>query len=473
MLSWTAAYIAAEWVIRIAMLVYVPQRRTPAAARTWLLFVFFWPIVGLIVYWVFGRIHYPRRRIEEQARASRYVREAQDEMRSERAIAPPPLDAIAGRSAELVARLGDFAAWGGNRIELLADYRGSIDRLVADVDAARDHVHLLTYIFEDDATGRRVAAAIAGAARRGVRCRVLADAVGSKRGLARLGPDLRAAGVEVIPLLPVGLFRRGTARFDLRNHRKLTVIDGAIGYVGSQNVVEPEFIPGCPNEELVARVEGPVVAQLQAVILADRYFETGEIAQAERHFPHLPDAGGAAAQMLPSGPGYGRENGQTALVALIHAARERVVITTPYFVPDEAFLQALATASLRGVETRLIVSARSNQRLTDLAQRSYYERLLEAGIAIHQYEGRFLHAKHMTVDRSVALIGSTNIDIRSFALNCEASLLVYDATVVQALEAVQARYIAASRVLEPAAWAARPLGAKVVQNSARLADSLL
>src|SRR5262245_37979714 len=473
MLTWTTAYIVAEWVIRIAMLIYVPQRRTPAAARTWLLLVFFWPVVGLVVYWVFGRIYYPQRRIEEQARASRYVREAQAEMRTERAIEPPALDPLAARSAELTARLGDFDVWGGNRVELLDDYYGAIDRLVADIDAARDHVHLLTYIFEDDATGRRVAAAIAAAARRGVTCRVLADAVGSKRGLAHLGPGLREAGVEVIPLLPVGLFRRGTARFDLRNHRKLTVIDGAVGYVGSQNVVEPEFIPGCPNEELVARVAGPVVAQLQAVILADRYFETGEAAHDERHFPQIAAAGESAAQMLPSGPGYGRENAQTALVALIHAARERVVITTPYFVPDEAFLQALATASLRGVETRLVVSARSNQRLTQFAQSSYYDRLLDAGIAIHQYEPRFLHAKHMTVDRSVALIGSTNIDIRSFALNCEASLLVYDERVVQALAAVQARYIAGSRVVERAAWAERPLGARVVQNSARLADSLL
>jgi cardiolipin synthase len=473
MLSWTTAYIAAEWVIRIAMLVYVPQRRTPAAARTWLLLVFFWPLVGLVVYWVFGRIYYPRRRIEEQARASRYVREAQAEMRSERAIVPPPLDPRAERAAELAARLGDFEAWGGNRVELLADYRGSIDRLVADIDGARDHVHLLTYIFEDDATGRRVAEAIERAARRGVTACVLADAVGSKRGLARLGPGLRAAGVEVIPLLPVGLFRRGTARFDLRNHRKLTVIDGAVGYVGSQNIVEPEFIPGCPNEELVARVEGPVVAQLQAVILGDRYFETGHVAHEERHFPRIASAGDSPAQMLPSGPGYGRENGQALLVSLIHGARERVVITTPYFVPDDPFLQALATAALRGVETRLILSAHSNQRLTQFAQESYYEQLLEAGVAIHLYEPRFLHAKHMTVDQSVALVGSTNIDIRSFALNCEASLLVYDARVVRELEAVQARYIAASRVLEPAAWAARPLGRRVVQNSARLADSLL
>jgi cardiolipin synthase len=223
----------------------------------------------------------------------------------------------------------------------------------------------------------------------------------------------------------------------------------------------------------VARVEGPIVAQLQAVILADRYFETGRIADEERHFPRIAPAGASAAQILPSGPGYGRENGQTALVSLIHAARERVVITTPYFVPDETFLQALATAALRGVEARLIVSARSNQRLTQLAQASYYEQLLEAGIAIHLYEPRFLHAKHMTVDRAVALIGSTNIDIRSFALNAEASLLVYDPEVVRALEAVQARYLAASRTLEPARWAARSLGAKTVENTARLADSLL
>jgi cardiolipin synthase len=473
MLTWATLYYAAEWAVRIVMLVYVPQRRTTAAARTWLLLIFFLPFVGLVVYWLFGRIYYPRRRIEEQVRASQYVREAQAEMRAARRMDPPALDPLPAACADLARRLGDFEAWGGNRVELLEDYRGALDRLVADIDAARNHVHLLYYIFEDDATGRRVADAVARAAGRGVICRVLADAVGSKRGLKRLGPGLRAAGVEVTPLLPAGPFRHGAARFDLRNHRKLAVIDGRVGYVGSQNVVEPEFIPGCPNEELVARVEGPVVAQLQAVILADRYFETGHVADEERHFPQIPAAGGSAAQMLPSGPGYGRENGQTVLVSLIHAARERIVITTPYFVPDETFLQALATAALRGVETRLVVSARSNQRLTQLAQASYYEQLLEAGIAIHLYEPRFLHAKHMTVDRAVALIGSTNIDIRSFALNAEASLLVYDAAVVRALEAVQARYLAASRPLEPERWAARSLGAKTVENTARLADSLL
>jgi len=473
MLSWATAYLVSEWAIRLAMLVYVPQRRTPAAARTWLLLIFFWPAVGLVVYWLFGRIYYPKRRLEEQVRASQFVRDAQAGMRAKRRIEPPPLDPLAARSADLARRLGDFEAWGGNRVELLADYQGAIERLVADIDAARDHVHLLYYIFENDATGRRVADALTRAAGRGVTCRLLADAVGAKRGLAWFGPRLRAVGIEVTPLLPVGLFRRGAARFDLRNHRKLAVIDGAVGYIGSQNIVDPEFIPGCPNEELVARVAGPVVAQLQSAIIADRYFETGHVADEERHFPQIAAAGEAAAQLLPSGPGYGRENMQTVLVSLIHAARERVVITTPYFVPDEAFLQALATAATRGVETRLIVSARSNQRLTQLAQASYYEQLLVAGVAVHTYEPRFLHAKHMTVDRSIAVVGSTNIDIRSFALNCEASLLVYDADVVRRLEAVQARYLAASRTLEPARWLERSLGAKVAQNAARLADSLL
>ena len=473
MLSWGALYYAGEWVIRIAMLVYVPQRRTAAAARTWLLLVFFLPVVGLLVYWVFGRIYYPQRRIEEQARASRYIREAQAEMRADRPIEPPPLEPLAARAADLAERLGDFETWGGNAVELLEDYEDSIDRLVADIDSARDHVHLAYYIFEDDAIGRQVADAVTRARKRGATCLVLADAIGAKRGLARLGPAMRAAGVEVVPLLPVGLLRRGAARFDLRNHRKLAVIDGALGYVGSQNIVAPEFIPGCPNEELVARVTGPVVAQLQAVILGDRYFETGHVAHDERHFPQVAPAGDTPAQLLPSGPGYGRENGQALLVSLIHAARERVAITTPYFVPDNSFLQALATAAVRGVETRLIVSAHSNQRLTQLAQESYYEQLLEAGVAIHLYEPRFLHAKHMTVDRSIALVGSTNIDIRSFALNCEVSLLAYDERVVRRLEAIQARYLASSRTLEAASWANRRLGAKVAQNTARLADSLL
>jgi cardiolipin synthase len=332
---------------------------------------------------------------------------------------------------------------------------------------------MLFYIFEADETGRRVADALARAARRGVECRVMMDAVGSKHGLRGLAPGLRKEGVEVQEMLPAGLFRRSTARFDLRNHRKIAVMDGCIGYTGSQNIVNPAFVKGYPNEELLARVTGPVVAQLQAVFLADHYFETDQPLTYQDHFPQLPATGPSPAHLLPSGPGYGRENGQEFIAALLYAARHRVVITTPYFVPDEPILQSIISATDRGVEVHLVVSMHANQLVTQWAQQSFYETLLECGVAIHLYEPRFLHAKHLTVDDDIALLGSTNMDIRSFALNAEINLVVYDPSVVSRMKEVQQRYFAHSERLSAQVWKRRSLARKVLQNSARLADSLL
>ncbi len=470
--NWSLPYLISEWAIRLVMLVYVPQRRSAAATRTWLLLIFLLPWPGLTLYAVFGRIYLSKRRIARQLRASQRIRAAQAQMGVRAHIRPE----LAGDFAPIVAlatRLGDFQPFGGNHIELLTDYNGAIARLVADIEQARHHVHLLYYIYGNDETGRRVAEALARAAKRGVQCRVLMDAVGSKPALARLAPRMRADGIEVQAMLPVGFFRRNAARFDLRNHRKIAVIDGQIGHTGSQNIVNPEFVKGFPNEELDLRVTGPVVAQLQAVFLADHYFEAGGQLEQPELFPELAPLGGSVAHVVPSGPGYQRENAQELMVSLLYSARERVVITTPYFVPDEPFLQGIRSARLRDVEVDLVVSEHANQWVTQLAQRSYYDELLDAGVRIHLYKPRFLHAKHLSIDDEVVLIGSTNIDIRSFALNAEVNVLIYDAGVAAALRVVQERYFAHSRRLEAAEWNRRPLATRTLQNIARLADSLL
>lgn len=470
-MHWSLVYLFSEWAIRFVMLIYVPQRRSAAASRTWLLLIFLLPWPGLVLYALFGRIYVPKRRIEMQERASRRICEVQAQLRA--AETAPQLPAHLQPVAHLGRTLGDFDVSSGNSIELLTDYTGAIDRLIADTDAARESVHMLFYIFEADETGRRVADALARAARRGVECRVMMDAVGSKHGLRGLAPGLRKEGGEVQEMLPAGLFRRSTARFDLRNHRKIAVMDGCIGYTGSQNIVNPAFVKGYPNEELLARVTGPVVAQLQAVFLADHYFETAQPLTYQDHFPQLPATGPSPAHLLPSGPGYGRENGQEFIAALLYAARHRVVITTPYFVPDEPILQSIISATDRGVEVHLVVSMHANQLVTQWAQQSFYETLLECGVAIHLYEPRFLHAKHLTVDDDIALLGSTNMDIRSFALNAEINLVVYDPSVVSRMKEVQQRYFAHSERLSAQVWKRRSLARKVLQNSARLADSLL
>jgi cardiolipin synthase len=272
-------------------------------------------------------------------------------------------------------------------------------------------------------------------------------------------------------MLPFNVWRN--ARLDLRNHRKIAIIDGQVGFTGSQNLVDPEFAPGRVYEDLVVRVTGPVVMELQHVFVADWFKETGEVLDSETDFPSPLLAGGIPAQVLPSGPAFPNQNNQRLFVALVHGARSRVILTTPYFVPDEPMLQAIQTAALRGVEVHLVVSEHGDKTVVTLAQESYFEELLETGVQIHQYKTNLLHAKHLSIDDSVAVIGTSNLDIRSFALNKEVMLIVYDHDVAAQLGTEEERYFASSNSVTLAEWGQRPFGRKVSQNLARLLSPLL
>jgi cardiolipin synthase len=473
-MAWVDVYDASEWVIRFAMLFYVPYRRDAAAARGWLLLIFFLPWGGLLLYALFGRAYLPRqRRARQQA-----VREAID--RTYRQL--PAAVSIRERSPaqlwpalELTGALSNFPVVGGNRFELIHDYQAAIDRLVAGIDAARSQVHLMYYIFADDAVGHRVSDALVRASQRGVAVRVLMDAIGARDGLKAHAPALRASGAEVVALLPLRLFRRDRLRPDLRNHRKIVVIDGAVAFFGSQNIVSPTANRGLTNEEMVVRAEGPVVQQLHAVLLGDRYLETADLPPEVDVSSHTaqPPQQPAYAQVLPSGPGYHTDTTENVMVGLIYAALSRVVLTTPYFIPSSQFVSAMCNAARRGVSVHLIVDKASNKPFVQFAQESYYDTLLEAGVQIHGYYGNFLHAKLMSVDESVALIGSSNLDRRSFELNEEVTVLVYDRSVAADLWQIEQGYLAKSDTVDPAAWLKRPAPKRLLQNVARLFDALM
>lgn len=458
-----------DWLIRLAALVWIPVRSPPAAARSWLLLVGFVPLLGLPLYLVLGHPWLAHERRMRQARASQMIRKHQ----SGRALlrwSPRAGDETAVDIARLSERVGDFMPLGGNAIELLDRYEASIEALLRDIESASRELHLLYYLMHDDDVGRAVAEALRRAATRGVRCRVLLDAVGSKPGLRAWARPMRAAGVEVRAMLAGGLAWRTLSRMDLRNHRKLAVIDQRIGYIGSQNLAGPAFVPGHPNHELVARVQGPVVRQLAALFASDWLIETGELID-------VGDGEGAVgaspAQVLPSGPAYPFQNARDVVIALVQRARHRVVLVTPYFVPDDATLSALRIAALAGVDVLLVLSASSNKALTHWAQQAYYEELLRSGVRIALYRPQFLHAKHLSVDDDIALVGSINLDIRSFALNAEAGLLCYDAAVISRLREIEASYLADAELVDLAQWRRRPRWHRSREGIARLADSLM
>jgi cardiolipin synthase len=465
---WAWAFFLSEWGIRLAMLVVVPFRRMPAAAKGWLLLIFFEPWLGLLLYLLIGRAKLPRWRREQLAKLPQAMARVVGRLTNHPNVFHPEVDPPLSQAVALAEKLGGMPILGGNAVELLADYDGTIARLVADIDRAKNHVHLLFYLFADDHATAPVVEALGRAAARGVRCRVLADAIGSRAGLRTLRPRLAGLGVAVHAMLPVRLVPWKKARVDLRNHRKIAVIDGRVGYTGSQNLVAADFKGGIAYEDLMVRATGPVVLDLQYVFAADWFLETNEVLDGEAEFPCPEIAGDVPAQALASGPDFPTQNNQRLIVALVHGARKRVVLTTPYFIPDEPLLQALQTAALRGVDVHLVVSEKGDQLIVSLAQRSYYEELLEAGVHIHLYGRKFLHAKHLSVDDSLALIGTSNLDIRSFALNAEVMLMIYDSGLVARLSAEQERYFRSSRVLTLAAWRERPFGSKLAQNLARL-----
>ncbi|MDE2370640.1 MAG: PLDc N-terminal domain-containing protein, partial [Burkholderiales bacterium] len=401
-LNWVSLYDASAWVLRIGALLYVPQRRPPNAARAWLLFIFFLPWPGVLLYGLIGRAYLPRRRFEVQKQIVELVRRLAPrspgfEAEVERHVAPELAPAL-----RLADRLSEFPPVGGNAFTLLPRYDEAITRIVDEVAQAQRFVHMLFYIYENDEVGARMTDALVAAARRGVAVRVLMDAIGSRAGLAKLGPRLRAAGVEVIAVMPLRLWGPNAARFDLRNHRKIVVVDGACAYFGSQNIVSAHANRGLVNEELLVRATGPVVRHLHAVLLGDRYLETADLPPESAD---LASGSGAAAgiaagyaQVVPSGPGYSEGTAEAVMIALMYGARSRVVLTSPYVIPSEPFLAAMLATARRGVRVDLIVDAESNKPLVQLAQQSFYDAMLAAGVGIHRHKGSFLHAKHLSVD---------------------------------------------------------------------------
>jgi cardiolipin synthase len=454
-----------QWLIRLTMLVIIPFRRTPEAARSWLLLIFFLPIPGLLLFLLIGSPRFPAWRVERFKRMRSRFDTLRERLHGAEALVEPGNDVTS-----LAQRLGYLPAVGGNSLELIDDYDGAISRLVADIDQARRHVRILTYIFADDEVGLKVIDALGRAVERGIVCHVLVDVVGSHKWVRRTLRLLREKGVDARAALPFRPLRHRTRR-DMRNHRKLFIIDGEIGYAGSQNIICRDFRPGVVNRELVARVIGPAVVEMTAVFLTDWYLETEQLLEDE---PPIPASSGKCRmQILPSGADYPLEGFQTLLTWQVDRAEREVVLVTPYFVPDDSLVSALSTAVLRGVDVHVIVSKVVDQPLVNLAQSSYYDQLLSRGVHIHRYRDYLLHAKAVRIDDELGVIGSSNVDIRSFQLNEEVSLLLIDGDSLGRLRQVQDGYLAASEELHLDEWRKRSPFRKFIEGGARMVGPLL
>jgi cardiolipin synthase A/B len=472
----------AEWAVRLVMFVVVVSRKRAApTALAWLAVVAFLPFIGALAYFMFGEIRLGRRRSGEYQRLVDTMSESSELRRQFAAYGSVALRDSHRIIHHLAVGVGAREPRPGNQLELLADARDLFARLTADIDAAEHHCHLLFYIADhdpDDPVTREVGAALMRASRRGVECRMLLDAAGSRRFLrGELCRELRAAGVAVVEMLPVNPVRALAARIDLRNHRKLVVVDGGVGYMGSHNLTDPVY-PGKESFgdwlDASVRIRGPVVYDLQEVFLQDWLFSAGALPRDARFFPAaVAEAGGVAASVLPTAPTTGRSPFLDVIVQTLQLARHRCVLTTPYFVPDDALLTALRAAALRGVEVILVLPKRGDHAWSQAAGRSHFGYLLDAGVEIREYPGALLHSKTLTMDREFAILGSANLDVRSFSLNFELALLVYDTDFASQLHYLQMEYLEPAERITAQDWAQRGRLRGLGDNVARLITPLL
>ena len=452
-LNGAAIALVVEILLVLAVMIRVLLRphREPAARIAWIVVVVTVPIVGILAYLLFGEVNIGRRRVARM----REVLRSLPPMASETSGDPMRLKAEIPQLYEHLFCIGEsisgFQPVGGNQATLLADSNAVIDAMVTDIDAARDHVHLLFYIWLADHNGCKMVEALKRAAARGVKCRAMADGLGSRLLIkSAQWSAMREAGVHVAVALPIAnpLLTPLAGRIDIRNHRKVLIVDGRITYCGSQNCADPEFrvkAAYAPWVDAVVRFEGPIARQNQHLFVSDWMTYVDEDIRDLLRLPLPAPQGSIPAQVVGTGPTVRHSAMPEMFESLMYAARRELVISTPYYVPSESLQDSLCSTAYRGIDTTIIFPARNDSWVVAAASRSYYAELLQAGVKVYEYIGGLLHAKTLTVDGQLTLIGSANMDRRSFELNYENNILCYDSQLTSAIRQRQQQYIAASR----------------------------
>jgi cardiolipin synthase A/B len=469
----------AVWVTGLAMVpLVIVRRKEPSSTIAWILALVLLPALGAPLFLLFGRdrVRLPAKRKRElDALVRAQVAASLEEPANAERASTPPLGSLERALFRVGRRLSQTCATSGNKVDVLVDGTATYDAIGAAIDGARHHVHAQYYLIRDDATGRWFRDRLVAAAKRGVSVRLLMDGFGCFALGRSWRRPLQRAGVRVADFLPMRSVLLQPV--NLRNHRKIVVVDGETAFTGGFNVGD-EYKGTMPGvgawRDLHLRIAGPAAVDLQRVFFQDWAFATKEPIEPREYFPRDPPArGDATIAIVPSGPDTRNEAIHRLFFGAIVGAQREISITTPYFVPTESLLVAMELAAMRGVDVKLVLPGRSNHRVTFHAGRSFYSQLLEAGVEIREYQPGMVHGKAMVVDSQVVLVGSANMDLRSFRLNFEVHALVHDETTAARLRDAFEEDSAKSRRVDVAEWRVRPWTLRVKEGGARLVSPLL
>ena len=457
----------------------ISVRRPVGVAMAWFLIVILLPIIGLVLYLMFGERPVGRRLtrkiIRMQAEHRLLRKQIRDTYKADQALLHQEAKAL----SMLAQSKNGSPVTAGNKIELFTDSLTILKEFIAAINKAEKSLNLEFYIWALGGYADEVGEALIAASRRGVACRVLLDSLGSSDWFKSKWPKrFRAAGISVTEALPIQLGRFQFRRADLRLHRKIFVIDGKVVWTGSMNMVDPRTFKQDSGVgewvDAMVRVEGPVASQFELTFAFDWSVDNPKITRfTDDEAPIIQAVGGVLAQEFSSGPVYRDDILYQVLLSAIMDAREELVITTPYFGPDDGLIQALMAASQRGVKVTLIVPKLNDSKLVAWSSRSIYSDLLDAGVNIAEFHGGLLHTKSLLIDKRIAIFGSVNFDQRSLRLNFEISLIVYNKEFCASLGELIESYLQNSDFVDPAIWAKRPKWKLLVENAAHLASPLL
>ena len=478
----TSTLFFADLAIRIGLsLRVIMRKKAPSVTLAWLVIILVLPFLGAIIYLLFGENRLGEKRAIRAAADVPLILRWADELKT-RSFTDwqslnPECEPI-HRQIDAAIRIPTMP---GNELSVIEQSDVFFRRLISDIEQAESTCFMEFYIWHSGGEADKVCLALKQASKRGVRCKLLLDSIGSKEFLAcSLCSELRESGVKVIECMPAGLLRALFVRVDLRNHRKIVTIDGHIGYTGSQNLVDPKFFKQDQDVgewiDIMVRLRGPVVEIMTASFLYDWALESGErleVLKVKGELEPVAPTGTIPVQLAPSGPGYAEDIIHNLLLTTIYAARKELILTTPYFVPDNAILAALKSAAQRGVTVTIIVPEKNDSKLVHYASRARYCELLAAGVKVMAFSGGLLHAKTISVDNDFCLIGSVNLDMRSFWLNFELTLFIYDQGVTNQLRAIQQGYLSSSLALDENDFKKRSFYKRFLENSALIVGPLL
>ena len=472
--SWwwaTLSFLASEFVAICTLPVVLLRRKEPAGTVAWILAILLMPLFGTVLFLAFGN--------------DRLARQADKRRRRKRKVADRVSDLVLHQDSpiavssklqlfKLLRQINPFPPVKGNSVEILSDMELNYAEQLEAIRHATRYVHMEYYIFQTDEVGARFRDELVAAARRGVTVRFLYDAVGSWGLKKKFLKDMRQAGIRVSSFIPFSVFTRRWI-FNFRNHRKILVVDGVVGFVGGANIGD-EYIGKSEVGHWMdrhLRVRGPILGQLQQVFFEDWAFATDVRLDAEALVPPVHETGDVVAQVIPGGPDQDVPTYMELYFSIIASAESRLRITTPYFVPPEPLVTALQTAARRGVDVKILVPGRTTHPFVQYAARSYYAELLEAGVHIYEYTPGFLHGKVVTVDEAWGVLGTANFDIRSMKLNFEIGVGFYEPRIVRQLNDDFERLIDLSRPILLEHWNERNLVRRVCENFTRLFSPVL